>query len=184
MSEENKNLGEEAKDKLNKATEAAKEKAGELADDAKEVYEDAKEKVSDFAEDAKEATEEFVGDAKEKASAFAEDAKETFNEFAEDAKEVLSDGKNIAIIAHLTFIGWIIALIMNSNNKTDFGSFYIRQMLGLVILSFVVLIPFLGWILWIAVAVLWVMSLIGAIGGKKSLTPVLGQQFQEWFKSL
>ena len=97
----------------------------------------------------------------------------------------LNDGKNIAIIAHITLIGWVIALVMNNNSKNEFASFYIRQMLGLMIISFLLyFIPIIGWIINIAVIVLWILSVIGAAGGEKKLTPVLGVYFQDWFKSL
>ncbi|WP_396602411.1 YtxH domain-containing protein [Algibacter sp. R77976] len=153
----------DAKDGAKKAADTVSDKAGELADDAKEL----------------------AGEAKEKAKEFANDAKETASEFAGDAKEVLSNGKNIAIIAHITLIGWIIALVMNNSNKSELGSFYIRQMLGLLILSLVLMfIPVIGWILNILMLVLWIMSLVGALGGEKKPTPVLGEHFQNWFKSL
>ncbi|MDU8886765.1 DUF883 domain-containing protein [Yeosuana sp. MJ-SS3] len=135
---------------------------------------------------------EMLGDAKEgakkaadKAEEFAKEAKEKASEFADDAKEVLSDGKNIAIIAHITIIGWIIAFVMNTNNKTEFGSFYVRQTLGIFILAFIVsFIPLINVIGWILVLILWVMSLIGAIGGNTKPIFLLGKQFQDWFKSL
>ena len=74
---------------------------------------------------------------------------------------------------------------MNSSNKTELGSFYIRQMLGLVLISFVgSFIPILNIILWIVMLILWIMSLVGALGGDKKLTPVLGEHFQNWFKAL
>ncbi|APY12777.1 hypothetical protein BWZ22_05890 [Seonamhaeicola sp. S2-3] len=88
------------------------------------------------------------------------------------------------MIAHIHLIGWIIALIMNSNNKTELGSFYIRQMLGLVLLSFLGIIPIIGWILLIVIFVAWVMSLVNALGGKMKPTFLLGDKFQEWFSSL
>jgi uncharacterized membrane protein len=94
------------------------------------------------------------------------------------------DGKTKAIVAHLTLIGWIIALVLNSQEKDEFASFYIRQMLGLLILSFVTIIPKIGLFLWLAVAVLWVISLIGAASGEKKLVPLLGEQFQDWFKGI
>lgn len=153
----------DAKDGAKKAADKVTDKAGELADDAKEL----------------------ADEAKEKAKEFANDAKETASEFADDAKEVLSNGKNIAIIAHITLIGWIIALVMNNSNKSELGSFYIRQMLGLLILSLVFMfIPVIGWILNILIFVLWIMSLVGALSGEKKPTPVLGAHFQNWFSSL
>ncbi|WP_452232959.1 YtxH domain-containing protein [Lacinutrix sp. MEBiC02595] len=137
--------------------------------------------------------EDMIGDVKEgakkaahKASDFAEDAKEKASDFAEDAKEVLSDSKNVAIIAHLTIIGWVIALVMNNGEKkSEYGSFYIRQVLGLgLCLLLLGFIPLVGWILSLVLVILWVMSLIGALSGEKKLTPILGEYFQDWFKSL
>lgn len=33
------------------------------------------------------------------------------------------DGKTKAIIAHITIIGWIIAIVLNSSEKDEFASF-------------------------------------------------------------
>jgi len=162
MSEENKNLGEEAKDAAKKAAEKAKGKASELKEDAKEVFEDVKEEAKEFVEDAKEATKEFT----------------------DEAKQVMNDGKSVAIIAHLTLIGWIIALVMNSSNKTEFGSFYIRQVLGIMLLGFLSFIPFLGILVGIFCFALWLISLINTLNGNTKPIFVLGDQFQEWFKSI
>ncbi|KAA5827630.1 YtxH domain-containing protein [Algibacter amylolyticus] len=152
-----------------------------LSDDLNDMLGDAK----DGAKKAADKAEEIAGEAKEKAKEFANEAKETASEFADDAKEALSNEKNIAIIAHITLIGWIIALVMNNSNKSEFASFYIRQMLGLMIVSLILsFIPVIGWILNIVMLVFWIMSLVGALGGEKKLTPVLGEHFQNWFKSL
>lgn len=141
--------------------------------------------LNDMLGDAKEGAKKAADKAGEKAKEFAEEAKETAIEFADEAKEVLSDGKNVAIIAHITLIGWIIAIIMNGSNKTELGSFYIRQMLGLIIISFILwFIPVVGWILNIVLIILWLMSLIGALGGNKKETPGIGKLFQNWFRSL
>lgn len=96
------------------------------------------------------------------------------------------DGKTKAIVAHITLIGWIVALVLNqSENKDEFASFYIRQMLGLLIVSILILwIPVLNLILSIVLLVFWVMSLIGAAGGELKPTPLVGHYFQDWFKAL
>ena len=75
---------------------------------------------------------------------------------------------------------------MNSGDKkTEFGSFYIRQMLGLMITGLLLTyIPIIGWFIGIAIIILWIVSLVGAIGGKETPTPVLGEYFQDWFKSI
>ncbi|WP_115462757.1 YtxH domain-containing protein [Winogradskyella aurantiaca] len=169
MSEYNKNL----QDDLNEMLGDAKEGAKKAADKASEMANEAKEKISQFTEEAKE-----------KASEFAQDAKQAADEFTEDAEQVLSDGKNVAIIAHLTIIGWVIALVMNGSNRTEMGSFYIKQMLGFMLLSLVGLIPIVGWILSLVVLAAWLMSLVSALGGKIKPSFLLGQQFQEWFKGI
>lgn len=158
-----------------------------MSDDNKDLRDDLEDMLGDAKEGVRKAAgkaEEFAKEAKEKASEFAGDAKGKASEFVDEAKDILSEGKNVAIIAHLTIIGWIIALIMNSP-KTDLGSFYIRQMLGLgltaILLSW---IPILGWILGLVMFVFWIMSLLGALSGQKKITPILGQYYQDWFKSL
>jgi uncharacterized membrane protein len=128
---------------------------------------------------------DMIDDAKEKTKEFAKEAKETASDIAEDAKQVLSDGKNVAIIAHITLIGWIIALVMNNNDKNELASFYIRQMLGLMIIGILLsFIPIVGWVLNLGILAFWIISLLGAFEGKEKLIPLLGIQFQDWFKSL
>tara|TARA_B100000809_G_C15088580_1_gene512350 strand:- start:1129 stop:1605 length:477 start_codon:yes stop_codon:yes gene_type:complete len=158
MSDDNKNLSDDLDDIIGDAKKGVKNAGGKISSSAKE-----------FSEQAKE---------------FADDAKASAQEFASDAKDVLSDGKNVAIIAHITLIGWIIALVMNSNNKTELGSFYIRQYLGFLLLGLLCAIPFIGFILAIVLFVAWIMSLINALGGKMEPSFLLGNQFQEWFKGV
>ena len=100
------------------------------------------------------------------------------------------DDKTKSIVAHITLIGWVIALVMNQSDKGENTSFYLRQMLGLFVLSLagwllgVLTISILSTIVGIGVLVLWVLSLLGALSGQKTLTPVVGQMFQDWFKSI
>lgn len=95
------------------------------------------------------------------------------------------DGKTKAIIAHITYIGWIIALVINSNEKDEITSYYLRQLLGIylftIVISFIPLLNFIGWIL---ALVFWIMSLVGAVNGEMKETPVIGKYFQEWFRGL
>ncbi|MBO6607721.1 YtxH domain-containing protein [Psychroserpens sp.] len=169
MSDEGKSLSDDLNEMLGDAKESAKKAADKVS-----------EKASELADEAKE----FAGEAKEKAAEFSKEAKASAQEFADDAKEVFSDGKNVAVIAHLTLIGWIIALVMNSSNKTEFGSFYIRQYLGFLLLGLLTIIPFLGFVVALLLLVAWIMSLISALGGKMQPSWLLGKQFQEWFKSI
>lgn len=95
------------------------------------------------------------------------------------------DAKTKAIVAHLWWVGWLVVLIVNMNQKDEIASFYLRQLLGLFITSLVfVFIPVIGWILNVVVFVFWILSLIGAINGEMKESPVIGKYFQEWFKGL
>ena len=102
------------------------------------------------------------------------------------------DAKTKAIVSHVFFIGWVIALVINMNQKEEYASYYIRQNLGFMIAGFVLsllhVIPFLGWIVaWIGYIILfvfWLMSLIWSITDVMKPVPVIGDKFQEWFKSL
>ena len=98
------------------------------------------------------------------------------------------DGKTKAIVAHITIIGWIISFVLNSQNKEEFSTFYIRQTLGIYILavvsSFLFWIPFIGWLLGLVVFVFWVLSLLGSLGDSMQPTPLIGEHFQKWFESI
>lgn len=94
------------------------------------------------------------------------------------------DARVKAILAHITPIGWVVAIVLNSSNKEEYTSFYIRQTLGLWIVSFVLnLIPVLGWIFGIIIFAFWLLSLIYAIQGDKKTIP-FGNYFQDWFSSI
>ena len=85
----------------------------------------------------------------------------------------------------ITIIGWIIALVLNSTEKDEFASYYIRQLLGIYLLGIVLsIIPVVNIIGWIVTLVFWILSLIGSIQDEKKETPLVGKYFQDWFKSI
>lgn len=95
------------------------------------------------------------------------------------------DGKTKAIVAHITWIGWLIALIINSSQRDEITSFYIRQLLGIYLFGLVVtFIPVINFIGWIIVLVFWILSLIGAVNGEMKESPIVGKYFQDWFKGI
>lgn len=104
--------------------------------------------------------------------------------------QTVTEGKTIAIVSYITFIGTIIAFVMNNEQKNSFASFHIRQMAGLIslqLLSFVVsnyINGTLGWIIFLFAVVLWFIGFLGAIQGQEKRVPLLGDQFQEWFKGI
>jgi uncharacterized membrane protein len=100
------------------------------------------------------------------------------------------DDKTKSIVAHITLIGWIIALVMNQSDKGPLTSFYLRQMLGLTILSIagwiigMLTLSIISTIISIAVLILWILSLVGALSGTEKPSPGVGDMFQQWFKGI
>ncbi len=100
-------------------------------------------------------------------------------------------GKTVAIIAYITLVGWIIALIMNNGSKTALGSYHVRQSLGIMcvgvllsIIAGVIGIWIISMIVNLALITFWLLGFISAIQGEMKPVPVLGEQFQEWFKGI
>lgn len=104
-----------------------------------------------------------------------------------------AEDKAVAIIAYLTLVGFIVAIIVHMNKKTKLGAYHLRQMLGFVLtciaIAFcqfvLVFIPILGWLcivaLWAAMLVLWILGLVAAINGQMKPMPVVGPLYQQWF---
>lgn len=101
------------------------------------------------------------------------------------------DDKTKSIVAHLTIIGWVIALVMNQTEKGPNTSYYLRQMLGLTIVAIIgsllfsfIPVPYLGTVWSVLILILWVLSLVGALSGQQKPLPVVGEMFQQWFKGI
>lgn len=103
---------------------------------------------------------------------------------------VIKEGKTLAIVSYLTFVGLIIAIIMNLEKRNPFTLFHIRQMFGLMImLIFSNLVEqyvnsLLGTAFWIISFACWLFAIYYAIKEEYKLIPVLGEKFQEWFKNV
>lgn len=105
--------------------------------------------------------------------------------------EVVKKGKVIAIISYVLFIGPLIALSMNSENKNPFASFHIRQGLGLTI-SFIVLGVSISYFnnimiassMWIFISVLAMYGIFTAARGQVIPIPLLGSIFQKVFRNI
>lgn len=105
-----------------------------------------------------------------------------------------SETKNntIAILAYITIIGWIVALVMNNEKKDPFASFHLRQSLGLyltgLVVSFINIIPMLGWLVWIVaffiLVYMWISGLISAINYREKPLPFLGDKYAGWFQGI
>lgn len=110
-------------------------------------------------------------------------------------------GKTVAILSYITIIGFIVALVLNSDerNKSELGVFHLRQALGIFLTGIIlaisngifVFIPFLGWLMNLAIIacmlalfVFWILALVSAINGEKKAIPVLGDFYQNTFSGI
>lgn len=98
--------------------------------------------------------------------------------------------KGLAILAYFTFVGLIIAFIMNLEKRDRYIFFHIRQMLGLILMLIVSNVTeayvnsLIGSALWVITFICWLYGLTSAIKGKSSEIPIVGQYFQSWFENI
>jgi uncharacterized membrane protein len=96
-----------------------------------------------------------------------------------------TDAKTISIISYLTLIGWVIAMVLHGNNKTELAAFHLRQSLGLMLTGLVLsFIPLLGLLLALVMLVFWVLGLISAIKEEQKPLPLIGEFYQQFFRTL
>jgi uncharacterized membrane protein len=103
----------------------------------------------------------------------------------------INQGKTMAIISYITWIGTLIAFIMNNDKKNAFAAFHIRQMIGLSLFSLAntfIIARYSGY--WVygtinfLLFILWIIGFIGALQGEDKKIPFLGDLFQDWFKGV
>ena len=118
------------------------------------------------------------------------------------------EGKTVAIISYLTLIGFIIAIIEHSSNKTKLGAYHLRQVVGfmvtgvgLSILLWLIALPMvsmsygsietyatfitiISFIVWISLLVSIIVSFINAVNGKEKPAPVFGKLYEKWFSNM
>lgn len=112
------------------------------------------------------------------------------NAESENIKETTSSNNQMAIIAYITIIGLIVAIIDNKDKKDEMVAFHIRQSAGIagcgIALFVISIIPILGWIIWfVGIFVLlymWIMGLVNSAKPVKKPVPILGHKFEEWLK--
>jgi uncharacterized membrane protein len=95
------------------------------------------------------------------------------------------DKKTLSIVAYITIIGWIIALIQHNNDKSPEVRFHLKQSLGLMIFGLalsiamtivVTIVPafyFLSFINY-GVVILWIIGIINAANGQQKELPLIG----------
>ena len=99
-------------------------------------------------------------------------------------QKTIEEGKTMAVISYITFIGLLIALLANNDKRNTFTKFHIGQSLrawifGLVLYIFAIFlvvttgIGFMGYIGWGG----WILAILGivnAVNGKTDPLPLVG----------
>jgi len=113
------------------------------------------------------------------------------------------NGKTASIISYFTIIGWLIAYFaMHKDNRTELGSYQLRQtlllnlvaivlgwglgfILGLLMVTTGILsLIYISYIVQLAIFIIWIIGLIGAINGQKKPMPIIGEKAQTMFASI
>ena len=81
------------------------------------------------------------------------------------------DKKTKGIVAYLTWIGWLIALLAGDKEG---AKFHLNQALVLWLFSLLSAIPCIGWIWGIFIIVCWFIGFIGAINEEEKEVPLIG----------
>jgi uncharacterized membrane protein len=103
----------------------------------------------------------------------------------------MENGKTTAIISYLTFVGVIIAIFMNLEDKKPLASYHIRQSLGVFCLFFLSGFimsyfknPMIHTSFLISFFALWIYGFVSAVEGKTREIPFIGAFFQKFFKTI
>lgn len=108
--------------------------------------------------------------------------------------QITSNGKTVAIVSYLTFIGWIIAYILHTNNRTSLGAFHLRQSGFLFLIGVATsilgrflhggLFNFIFGLVGIAIFILLVIGLIRAANSEEKPVPFIGEMAQNILSGL
>ncbi|MEM1324742.1 MAG: hypothetical protein AAGI23_02250 [Bacteroidota bacterium] len=103
----------------------------------------------------------------------------------------LVTSRNISIVAYITVIGFVIAMLLNGKERTPLANFHIRQALGVHLVAaagrflvWITGIKFLGLLLSIAAVLLLILGIFDAVRERSEPLPFVGEYFQKWFRSV
>ena len=100
-------------------------------------------------------------------------------------------GKTKAVVAYLTFVGLLIAITMNKDERHEFALWHIKNMFGICLIFFVSFVMsyqeyllIVGSVFFYGSMIFWLYSFIMAIANKTAGIPYLSDKFQKWFTFL
>lgn len=103
-----------------------------------------------------------------------------------------NNGKTVALLAYLTIIGLIAAVVMNNKNATSLGRFHIRQSIGITVtalaaglLRYVPMVGnIIGSIIGIVILIALILGIVSAVKGEEKELPFVGNLYQKWFSMI
>lgn len=104
--------------------------------------------------------------------------------------QTVQNGKNMAIVSYIFWLGLFLAIFINNKNKNTFTSFHVRQSFGILLVNLAAgfaynyIGAFFGSILAFISIFLWVLGVFSAFKGEAKEVPLIGNLFQDLFKGL
>ena len=93
------------------------------------------------------------------------------NEFNITPAEI-EDGKTMGGIAYFGILGFLIAFLTSKDNK--YVMYHVQQSLIIVICTFVIAIPVIGWLIGIGAFVLFIIGMLNGFKGEIKPLPLVG----------
>lgn len=87
-------------------------------------------------------------------------------------EDIKMDKKTTGIVAYLTWIGFLIAILAGDK---DGAKFHVNQALVIMLFSLLSIIPCVGWLWGVFMLVCWIMGLIAAINEEEKEVPLIGK---------
>jgi len=104
-------------------------------------------------------------------------AEDTTNTQPTASKEDVEKNKTNAVLSYIGIL-ILVPLLSEDAKKSPYAKFHMNQGLVItlvwIVASFVIWVPIIGWVLGIAMFVLWIIGLMGAINGEMKRVPLLG----------
>jgi len=82
------------------------------------------------------------------------------------------DKKTTSIVAYLTWIGLLIAVVAGDKQE---AKFHVNQALVIMLFALLTPIPCIGWIWGIFMVVCWIIGLVAAINQEEKEVPLIGK---------
>ena len=105
-----------------------------------------------------------------------------------DAMDDQKDIEENKFIAALSYLGILCLVPLLAKKESKFAQFHAKQglmyLIVMVLASFVVWFPIIGWLLWLVLVVLDIIGFVQALSGKYWEMPVIGGLAKKYLKNL